>query len=137
VGVIEYTTTLDGVSADRLAGPFFEGWPNPPDPATHLRILQGSDHVVLAVREPDGQIVGFATAITDGVLFAFISLLEVVPEYRGRGIGSDLVRRLLDAVGDVYAVDAMADRDLHPFYAHLGLRPSAGVSLRNYGRQSG
>ena len=135
--VIEYVTSLDGITADQLAGPFFVGWLDPPDRDVHLRILQGSDHVVLAVHEPDQQIVGFITAITDGVLSAFVPLLEVVPHYQGRGIGTDLVRRLLDEIGDLYAVDAMADVDVHPFYEHVGLKPAPGVALRNYDRQSG
>jgi GNAT superfamily N-acetyltransferase len=135
--VIEFATNLAGVSADQLQGPFFVGWPNPPDRDTHLRILRGSDHVVLAIQEPERQVVGFITAITDGILSAFIPLLEVVPDYQGRGIGSDLVRRMLDEIGDLYAVDAMADSELHPFYEHLGLHSAPGVALRNYDRQSG
>jgi ribosomal protein S18 acetylase RimI-like enzyme len=135
--MIEYRSSLDGVTADQLAGPFFVGWPDPPDRGTHLRILSGSDHVVLAVAEPDQQVIGFITAITDGVLSAFIPLLEVTPEYRGRGIGSDLVRRLLDEIGDVYAVDAVCDPDLVPFYEHLGLQAITAVARRRYDLQSG
>lgn len=135
--MIEYTTSLEGITPDQLRGPFFSGWPNPPDPATHLRILRGSDFLVLAVHEPDRRVVGFVTALTDGVLSAFIPLLEVVPDYRGRGIGSDLVRKLLDAIGDLYAVDAVADREVQPFYEHLGLLPATAVSLRRYELQSG
>lgn len=135
--VIVYRRTAVGISEDQLSGPFFTGWPNPPDPATHLQVLLGSDHVALAVLEADQRVIGFATAISDGVLAAYIPLLEVVPEYRGRGIGSDLIRELLDDIGDLYMIDAMVDPDLQPFYRHLGLRPSTGVALRNYDRQSG
>lgn len=135
--MIEYTTSLEGVTADQLQGPFFVGWPDPPDAETHLDILRGSDHVVLAVDESREQVVGFITCITDGVLSAFIPLLEVAPPHQGRGIGSDLVRRLLDEVGDLYAVDAMVDEELRPFYQHLGLAPATGVALRNYEHQSG
>jgi GNAT superfamily N-acetyltransferase len=135
--VIEYRDTVDGITADQLVGPFFVGWPHHPDPETHLTVLQGSDHVVLAVHEPDRQVVAFANAITDGVFMAFIPLLEVVPAYRGRGIGSELVRRLLDQLDGCYAVDAMCDPELQPFYARLGLRPATGVSRRNYARRSG
>lgn len=135
--MIRYTTSCSGIDAADLAGPFFVGWPDPPDAAMHLRLLQGSDHLVLAVHEGDGRVVGFVTAITDGVLAAYIPFLEVIPEYRGRGIGSELVRRLLDVIGPIYAVDAVCDPELQPFYRHLGLRRGTGVMLRNYERQSG
>lgn len=45
---ITYQDTTDGIKSDNLNG-FFVGWPNPPSPETHLRILKGSDYVVLAV----------------------------------------------------------------------------------------
>jgi ribosomal protein S18 acetylase RimI-like enzyme len=71
------------------------------------------------------------------VLAAYIPFLEVVPEYQGRGIGSELIRRLLEVIGPIYAVDAACDPELQPFYRHLGLRPGTAVMLRNYERQSG
>ena len=135
--MIVYETEVSSVTPDQLEGPFFVGWPNPPSPETHLEILRGSDHVVIAVHEPDQRIVGFINAVGDGVMMAFIPLLEVVPEYQGRGIGSDLVRLLLEQLSDYYAVDAMCDPELQPFYRHLGLEPATGVMLRNYARQSG
>lgn len=135
--MIRYTTSLSGIDAADLAGPFFVGWPNAPDPTTHLELLRGSDHVVIAVHEGDDRVVGFVTAITDGVLAAYIPFLEVVPDYQGRGIGSELIRRLLEVIGPIYAVDAACDPELQPFYEHLGLRPGTAVMLRNYERQSG
>ncbi|MDJ0959479.1 MAG: GNAT family N-acetyltransferase [Acidimicrobiia bacterium] len=135
--MIEYRTNVDGITPDQLEGPFFVGWPNPPSPATHLRVLDGSAHVVVAVDESNQQVVGFINAITDGVFMAFIPLLEVVPEYQGRGIGSELVRRLLELLDGFYTVDAMTDPELQPFYRHLGLEAAHGVALRDYERQSG
>ena len=135
--MIRYLTNTADVSPSDLEGPFFVGWPDPPDPATHLELLERSDHVVLAVHEGDDRVVGFVTAITDGVLSAYIPFVEVVPEYQGRGVGSELVRRLLDVIGPIYMVDATCDPELQPFYQHLGLAPSTGVTLRNYARQSG
>ena len=93
--MIRYTTSLDGIDAADLAG-FWVGWPDPPSPSVHRRILRGSAAVVLAVDdEAGGRVVGFITAISDGVLAATIPLLEVVPAYQGRGIGTGLVRRML------------------------------------------
>ncbi len=48
--VIRYTDSLAAVTADSLQG-FFERWPKPPSPETHLRLLAGSDKVVLAPLE--------------------------------------------------------------------------------------
>ena len=125
----EYTTTLDGVRPEQLDG-FFVGWPSPPSRERHLDLLRGSAHVVLA-KEGD-RVVGFVTAISDGVLSAYIPLLEVVPEFQGRGIGSELVRRLLDRLGDLYMVDVICDENVVPFYERFGLqRFDAALGIRN------
>ena len=65
--MVTYTDSLKGIIAEQLTG-FFVGWPNPPSPDVHLRMLQGSYHVWLAL---DGErVVGFVSAISDGVLSA-------------------------------------------------------------------
>ena len=89
--MVEYVETSDGITADRLAGGFFEGWPSPPDPERHLAHLRGAEAVVLAVDPASGDVVGFITAVGDGGLVAFIPLLEVLPAWRGQGIGRELV----------------------------------------------
>jgi GNAT superfamily N-acetyltransferase len=134
---ITYTTALDGVRVDHLRGGFFDGWPNPPAPATHLRMLHGSSHVVLARDAVTGQVIGFINAISDGVHSAFIPQLEVLPEYRKHGVGSELVRRMLDQLSDFYSIDLLCDADVQPFYERLGMRRATGMLRRNYERQSG
>jgi ribosomal protein S18 acetylase RimI-like enzyme len=134
--MIEYTTSIESIAPDRLVG-FFVGWPHPPSPAAHLRILAGSDVIALAVDADSGNVVGFATAITDGVLAAYIPLLEVLPQYQRTGIGSTLVRMLLEQLQGLYMIDLACDVALQPFYVKLGLRPSVGMTLRNYASQSG
>ena len=134
--MIEYIYTSEGIMPQQIQG-FFEDWPDPPSPETHLRLLANSDEIVLAVDDETGNIVGYITAISDNVLSAYIPLLEVLPEYRGRGIGRELVRRILDRLKGLYMVDLLCDSDLQPFYASLGMVPVTGMMLRNYGRQSG
>jgi GNAT superfamily N-acetyltransferase len=126
---IEYTTSLDDVEPSHLGG-FFEGWPTPPTPERHLEILRASFRVVLAREARSTQVVGFVNAISDGLLHAFVPLLEVLPAHRGRGIGSELVRRLLDELKDFYAVDLMCDPELQPFYDRFGMRRSVGMVIR-------
>jgi ribosomal protein S18 acetylase RimI-like enzyme len=134
--MISYTETIEGVGAGDLAG-FFVGWPNPPTPATHLRILAGSAAIVLARDDATSQIIGFITAVSDGVSCAYIPHLEVLPAYQGRGIGSELVRRMLAQLRHIYMIDLICDTDVQPFYERLGMRPYTGMILRNYDRQSG
>src|SRR5947209_1680422 len=120
--MIDFIDSLDGVAADDLRG-FFQHWSQQPSAETFLRILQSSDHVVLARDTDSGRVVGYVTAISDGISCAYIPHLEVLEPYRGRGIGSELVRRLLDRLDGLYMVDLICDPDLQPFYARLGFRP--------------
>src|SRR3954452_21583622 len=97
---------------------FFVGWPKRPAAERHLEILRGSAAVVLA-RDAEN-VVGFVNAISDGVLSAYIALLEVLPDYQGLGIGSELVRRLVDRLRGLYMIDLCCDAELEPFYRRLG-----------------
>lgn len=134
--MISYRERLGEIRADQLSG-FFVGWPNPPSAETHLRILQGSSDVVLAVDGATDLVVGFITAITDGVLSAYIPLLEVVPTFQGRGIGSELMRRMLARLDGLYMIDLLTDPDTRSFYSRQGMRPATGMMIRNFDRQAG
>ena len=130
---IRYTDSLDEVAPADLQG-FWAGWPTPPSPEVHHRMLAGSEAVVLAIDDDAGRrVVGFIHAIGDGVLTAFIPSLEVLPEYQGRGIGTELVRRLLARLDDRYSVDLVCDDDLVPFYERLGLQRWGAMIRRNRG----
>ncbi len=132
--MIVVTDQVDSLKVDQLGGGFFESWPNPPSPETHLRILRGSYAAFIAL---DGdQVVGFITAISDGVLAAFIPNLEVLPSYRGKGIGTRLVEAMKERLADFSAVDLVCDEDVKPFYADLGFRECAAMIIRNF-EQSG
>ncbi len=133
---IRYTDSLSGITPDQLRG-FFVGWPNPPTPETHLRILQGSAVVWLAIDETSGRVVGFVNAISDGLHAAFIPNLEVLPEYQRRGIGTGLMQRMIATCRHLYALDLVCDAALQPFYERLGMRPVTGMAIRHYDRQNG
>jgi len=134
--MINYTFTTEGISPEQLKG-FFDGWLNPVSPETHLRLLRNSDEIVLAIDRETKRVVGFITAITDHVLSAYIPLLEGLPEYRGRGIGKELVDSMLERLGDLYMIDLICDQELQAFYAKRGMREATGMMMRNYDNQSG
>ena len=130
---IHYTNSLDGIVPEMLSG-FFEGWCVPPSKEKHFRILQGSAHVVLALDESQHRVIGFTNAISDCVNAAFIPLLEVLADYRGQGIGRELVKRLLQELEDYPCIDLTCDPELQPFYEKCGMKRSVGMIIREYSR---
>ncbi|WP_307395988.1 GNAT family N-acetyltransferase [Bacillus horti] len=133
---MKYKNNLDGISADMLKG-FFVDWPNPPSPQTHVTLLRNSSKVIVAIDEDANQVIGFITTISDGVLSAYIPFLEVLPEYKNKGIGKELVKRMLEELEDIYMVDLCCDDDLVPYYERFGMHRSNGMLVRNYSMQSG
>jgi ribosomal protein S18 acetylase RimI-like enzyme len=129
--MIEYTHDVTGLDSGQLLGGFFEGWPSLPSPELHLAHLRGAEVAIVALDRGSGQVVGFVTAIGDGILTAFIPLLEVLPAYRGRGVGTELVRRLKARLGNRYSIDLVCDPELVPFYERLGGSPGVAVLWRN------
>jgi ribosomal protein S18 acetylase RimI-like enzyme len=117
--VIRYDDGVAGIDVRQLEG-FFDGWPTPPTAATLFRVLINSTHVVLA-RDGD-DIVGFVNVLSDGELSAYLPLLEVRASHRGRGIGSELVRRALELVSHVYE--------------RLGAARLSGMAWRNRSAES-
>ena len=134
--MIIYTDSLADVTTEHLQGGFFVGWPSPPSPTTHYRILANSAAIVQA-RIDDGTVVGFITAVSDHVSCAYIPHLEVLPAYQGQGIGSELVRQMLENLRYLYMIDLVCDPPLQPFYERFGMQPVVGMVLRNYDRQAG
>ena len=132
---ISFTGSVAGVDAKDLRG-FFDGWPDTPSPEKCLEMLGGSDHVVLALDEKSGSVVGFVAAISDGVFCAFVPSLQVLPAYGGRGIGSEMFRRMLERLDDHYVVSLTCDPNLQPFYERFGMRPSGGMLLLNRDRRA-
>lgn len=132
---VTYRYDLEGLSASDISNGFFEGWPSPPKSEDHFRILLGSQYVVLALNSL-GEIIGFITAISDGVSCAYIPYLEVIPSYRGKGIGRELVLRLKEPLQHLYMIDLCCDESLKPFYSDLGFVPAVAMLHRNYNRQS-
>ena len=134
--MIQYLDSLEDITADQLNG-FYVGWGNPPAPPTLLKILHGSFAVVLAMDSESNNVVGMVNAISDGFHTAFIPHLEVLPDYKGKGIGTELMWRMLKRLETHYAIDLMCDAHVQPFYDRLGMQRSTGMVVRNFARQHG
>ncbi len=131
---IKITHDCSSLRAEDLEG-FFVGWPNPPSNTKLLKILNAAYAVSLAWS--DDRVVGFVYAISDGVLSAYIPLLEVLPEHQGHGLGSRLVEDILTQLDGLYMIDLVCDPELEKFYRPHGFTMLAGMARRNYANQSG
>ncbi len=130
---IIYASKVNQLEPNQLQG-FFVGWPKRPNAETNLEILKKSYSAWIALH--NNSCVGFINALSDDVFYAHIPLLEVLPKYQGYGIGTELVKRMLDTLGNMYAIDIICDETLVPFYKCLGLKKSVGMLVRKYENQS-
>jgi predicted N-acetyltransferase YhbS len=127
--MIAYRDHLEELTPEALRG-FFVGWPTPPTPEQHWEILERSSAFVLAYDTDTREVVGFVTALSDGVFSAFIPLLEVRPSHQKRGIGKALVQQIEQRLAGVYSIDLVCDPELVPYYATLGYQSLAGQGKR-------
>lgn len=124
--MIRYQVGVAGVAGSPVAG-FFVGWPVAPDEAAFWRVMSAAHRCVLAL-EGD-RLIGFVHALSDG-LNAFIPWLEVHPDHQGRGIGGELLARLVAELEGHYAIDLCCDPELVAYYETRGFRGLAGAGLR-------
>lgn len=87
---------------------------------------------VVGLYGPDGRQLGFARAVSDGVAFAYLADVYVHPEARGRGLGVELVREMVEA-GPLAGVKwLLYTEDAHGLYERLGFgAPSPKVMERD------
>jgi ribosomal protein S18 acetylase RimI-like enzyme len=60
--------------------------------SVHYNILKNSSYIVLAYGTEMSRVLGFINALSDEISFAFILMLEVLPEYQRLGIGTNLMK---------------------------------------------
>jgi GNAT superfamily N-acetyltransferase len=104
---------------------------------THLKILKDSYCSYIAIDQTNNMVVGFVNSISDGILTAYIPLLEVLPEYQGKGIGTELMKLILAELKNFYMIDICHDKELTPYYSRFDAQTSYSSVFRNYDAQSG
>ena len=82
------------------------------------RLVQTADRVV-GVYDGDCQI-GFARSFTDRETLAYLADVYVLPAYRGRGLGVELVREMIDAGPYANLRWLLHTRDAHNLYRRFG-----------------
>ena len=76
--------------------------------------------------------VGFARAVSDGLAFAYLADVYVLPDYRGRGLGVELVREMVQNGPYADCKWFLHTADAHELYRKFGFAaPSDRLMERN------
>lgn len=74
----------------------------------------------------DDQLVGIIRAVGDGVTIVFIQDVVVLPQYQRQGIGTMLMKAVMERYPSVYQMELLTDdtEKTVAFYKSLGLKPA-------------
>lgn len=94
---------------------------------SQIRKLLRNSHLVLTAWNHDRELVGFASAVSDGVVCGLVQNLVVHPRYRRRGLGTRLLRQLAAAMNRqgipcLYALGTRSRR-ARAFFRRVGFHP--------------
>ncbi|MBN8867906.1 MAG: GNAT family N-acetyltransferase [Solirubrobacterales bacterium] len=94
------------------------------------KTFHGASRVV-GLFAPDGSTVGYCRAHSDEVVFAYLCDVFVLEEHRGRGLGKELVREMVDGSPLRELRWLLGTADAHEMYRELGFRkPSFRIMER-------
>jgi ribosomal protein S18 acetylase RimI-like enzyme len=126
--MIAYTTSIEGLKRADLPG-FLAHWDFEPPDGTLFEMLRRSSEVILAREVESSVLCGYVTALSDRVVCGYISALEVRPEYRGRGIGTALLKQMVERL-NVFGVYLSCAPSMARFYEAVGFTAGIAMSLR-------
>lgn len=89
--------------------------------AAHLETVFGNSAVVCFGFDGN-RLVAAGRALADGAECAYLADIVVLPEYQGRGLGTELVRRLIAAVRNHRRILLFAVPGKEGFYKRHGFR---------------
>ena len=118
---IEYKQTKDFMAAELQRLFLSVNWESGNYPEKLVRAMRNSTHVISAW--DGGKLVGLVRALDDGETVAFLHYLLVDPDYQGRHIGDELMKRVMSCFEDLLYVKIMpSDPKTIPFYERYGFR---------------
>lgn len=68
------------------------------------------------------KLIGYVDSVSNGVTDAYIQDLTVHPEYQGRGIGTELMTRMISKLkeNNIFMISVLFELKLEPFYKRFG-----------------
>ncbi|MGF1655872.1 MAG: GNAT family N-acetyltransferase [Verrucomicrobiales bacterium] len=94
------------------------GWSSARKPELLHKALVSS-HSLITARH-GARLVGLGNAISDGHLVVYYPRLLVLPDYQGRGIGTEMMRRLVARYEGFHQQTLFADERAQNFYRKCG-----------------
>jgi len=93
------------------------------------QLIKGSYAFAVVVDKKTGKTIGMGRIISDGVSDAYIQDLVILPEFRNKGIGKQLVQLLLKRCKDdgILWIGLIAEPDQDGFYSTIGFK-----QMKNY-----
>jgi N-acetylglutamate synthase-like GNAT family acetyltransferase len=104
-------------------------WKDCYNPAGLKYLINGSFAFAVAIDKKSKKAIGMGRLISDGVSDAYIQDLVVLPEYRDKGIGREIVKTLINHCKkkEIHWVGLIAEPDQDGFYSNLGFK-----QMKNY-----
>ena len=112
--------TLDGIDWEELSALYRAAPLGSKDAATLETAFTHSRFTVFLYE--DGRIVGVGRALADGVDCSYICDVALLPGYQGRGLGKQIVSRLVELSAGHRKIILYAVPGKEPFYAKFGFR---------------
>ena len=87
----------------------------------------------IAVYDED-LLVGYVDSVSNGVTDAYIQDLIVRPDYHGKGIGTDLMKKMIASLKEkhIYMISVIFEESLKPFYDRFGFNTMLCGQMETY-----
>ncbi len=97
--------------------------------------LRSFYHIAVYESEDLGQkLVGFVDCVSNGVTDAYIQDLMVHPDFQGKGIGTELMNKMIEYLKEagIYMISVLYDEELKVFYSRFGFYNMLCGQLETY-----
>jgi GNAT superfamily N-acetyltransferase len=100
-------------------------WKDTYDTSGIPALIAGSFAFAVAIDTKTSKAIGMGRILSDGVSDAYIQDLIVLPEYRGKNIGKNIVSALIDFISSkgIHWIGLIAEPGSDQFYKTLGFKP--------------
>lgn len=112
--------TIEGVDWEELSA-LYRAAPLGTKDASTLKTAFGNSRYVLFAYEED-RLVGVGRALADGVDCSYLCDIALLPSHQGRGLGKQIVARLVELSAGHRKIILYAVPGKEPFYARFGFR---------------